>query len=163
MMTCIISLICPICVPWLAPTGLAPTRDSNLSLDWIPEQSSTWLGLLVCVWMGVNMGHLEIPFSGPPDSDFPADPDFGPGPVIQLGLDLLTVSWRQLWVWCWRYARDHVAPKILKRDCKTAGAGLSNLLTNNQVEDRPKCPGAAYNRQQVIIRVHSRQGNVREK
>ena len=33
--------------------------------------------------------HLETPFSGPRDPDFPADPNFGSGPVIQLGLDLV--------------------------------------------------------------------------
>ena len=32
---------------------------------------------------------LKPLFSGPHDSDFPADPDLGPGPVIQLGLDLI--------------------------------------------------------------------------
>ena len=41
--------------------------------------------------------HLETPFSGPRDSDFPAGSDFGPGPVIQLGLDLVTriLPWRK--------------------------------------------------------------------
>ena len=32
---------------------------------------------------------IETQFSGPRDSDFPAGSDFGPGPVIQLGLDLI--------------------------------------------------------------------------
>ena len=40
--------------------------------------------------------HLETPFSGPRDSDFPANPNFGAGPVIQLGLDLI-MTITELW------------------------------------------------------------------
>ena len=44
------------------------------------------------LWLIAEFGrrHLETPFSGPRDSDFSAGPDFGPGPVIWLGLDLFT-------------------------------------------------------------------------
>ena len=41
-------------------------------------------------WMASLAKHTKT-FSGPRDSDFPADPDFRPGTVIQLGLDLVTV------------------------------------------------------------------------
>ena len=65
--------------------NLPPCQEIDISCHKLSQNNN-----LVSKYPSLVAAILKLRFSGPRDSDFPADPDFGHGLTIQLGPDLLT-------------------------------------------------------------------------